>query len=441
MSDIEMAYDAIRAKRNPMALLFDYYDGLQPLKYSLRKLQDVFGKSDVYFAQNWCSVVVDSLVDRMIFGGWDSGDEAKNAALDMFFDVAQVALDSRDVHLSLSITGEAFYMVDTDDSGVGGGYYNDPRVCHMFYKDDKPKEILFGVKVFMGEDGKPRMNLYYPDEIQHWVSTVEKPDSGKSFTLESSEQYSYSHIPLFHFAVNRRKTVGDLTAGILSNQDAINLFNSDSIIASNFSSMIQRVIMTNAAVGQLPNEAGVNWVIPDVEAKAIELGGRADALQSYMNAIDKQANSIAIQSKIPKHYFFEGGGNLSGDALIAIEAPLTKKTQARIDSVNPVWIEAGQLILEMLGYPDNQDIVTTWRPVEIVQPEATARIRKTNVETGIPVATSLRWEGKTESEVQAVLEDIETQRIMNSTLADEALARVRALDNARNANGETQINA
>jgi hypothetical protein len=48
-------------------------------------------------------------------------------------------------------------------------------------------------------------------------------------------------------------------------------------------------------------------------------------LSNFLTAMDKLAASISAITSTPKHYFFDQGGQLSGEALIALEAPLNKK--------------------------------------------------------------------------------------------------------------------
>lgn len=446
MDDIERAFNAITAKRIPFTGLFEYYDGLQPLRYSAKRLQDAFKDLNVYFAENWCGVVVDSVTDRLTFTGWNTKNTQAQKDLTNIFEDLLLAQDSDDINISAGVTGEAFLIVwkDTADGDIDA-YYNDPRLCHVFYKGDKPKEKEFAAKMWVDEsDSKPRINLYYTDRIEHWESNKKDPQSGKAFRKTGDDDANpYEVIPVFHFKVNRRKTQGDLGPSILSEQDAINKLFSDMMVSAEFSQMIQRVILTNSTVGDLPNGAGINWTIPDIEAKVLELGGKADSLDSFIKAMEKITNSIAAQSKTPKHYFFAAlGGSISGDALIAMEAPLNKKAGKRRDLFSPVWVEAGNFILKLMGIDElseEEQLTAVWQRVESVQPKANAEIREINTRSGIPLVTSVRREGWSETEIQQLEKDQEAERKKNRALAGEALDRLRAESDSENADGETQV--
>jgi len=65
LSDLTKAFDAIQIKQINYSTLWDYYSGTQPLRYSTERLSEIFHDIKAYFAQNWCSVVVDSVLD-----GW-----------------------------------------------------------------------------------------------------------------------------------------------------------------------------------------------------------------------------------------------------------------------------------------------------------------------------------------------------------------------------------
>jgi len=55
----------LQAKRLYYDKLFRYYDGDQPLVYASKRLEEIFQALDAYFAENWCSVVIDAVRDRI----------------------------------------------------------------------------------------------------------------------------------------------------------------------------------------------------------------------------------------------------------------------------------------------------------------------------------------------------------------------------------------
>jgi molybdopterin-biosynthesis enzyme MoeA-like protein len=67
------------------------------------------------------------------------------------------------------------------------------------------------------------------------------------------------------------------------------------------------------------------------------------------------------------------------------------------------------------------NIVVTWDVPETMQPKTQADIRRLNKESGIPLVSSLRMEGKTEAEIEQILKDVEDEQKRLGTLGESAL--------------------
>jgi hypothetical protein len=153
--------------------------------------------------------------------------------------------------------------------------------------------------------------------------------------------------------------------------------------------------------------------------------------------MDKLATSLAIISRTPKHYFFSQGGDPSGEALIAMEAPLNKKVTKRIRSFSVEWQNFARylLILENIKDVKRSQIVPTWEPPETVQPKTSADIVKVETDSGIPLVTSLRWRGKTDQDIKQMEDDKKKEKKEMSGLAQDALDKLRAEDQTSNNSG------
>ena len=72
--DVKRAYEVLQSKATPYSLLWSYYDGEHPLKYTAERLREVFNKLDVKFIENWCAVVIDAAIDRINLAGFKAAD-------------------------------------------------------------------------------------------------------------------------------------------------------------------------------------------------------------------------------------------------------------------------------------------------------------------------------------------------------------------------------
>ena len=107
-------------------------------------------------------------------------------------------LEADEAHRASLATSQAYIIVWKDD-GETVAYYNDPRLCHVFYEDANPRKKKYAAKWFSHSDGRQEITLYYVDRIEHWVSAKMKEGASKaeSFALESVEVNAFGVIPVF----------------------------------------------------------------------------------------------------------------------------------------------------------------------------------------------------------------------------------------------------
>ncbi|HUW08200.1 MAG TPA: hypothetical protein VM537_00645, partial [Anaerolineae bacterium] len=99
-TDLEMAHHALKSKTSIYDILWNYYDGDQPLIYSAKRLQELFRDIDARFSENWCAVVVDSVIDRLDLKRFIvQGNARATTTLNTLWDCTEMSLDSDDAHL------------------------------------------------------------------------------------------------------------------------------------------------------------------------------------------------------------------------------------------------------------------------------------------------------------------------------------------------------
>lgn len=413
MTDLELALKALTGKQADYDKFYAYYDGDQPLVYNAEKLREMFNGIDAKFTENWCGVVVDSALDRISLEGFSVADnEAATTRLNQLFAATELVLDADDAHRASLVTGEAFVIVWKDDDGLQA-FYNDPRQCHVFYEPDNPRVKRVAAKWWKDEDSHRLINLYYPDRIEYYRSQQPvkhaervKPDA---FTLENEADNPFGIVPVFHLRRDRAKIVSELK-NIIEPQNSLNKLVSDMMIAAEFGAFPQRYAISQVDIrGKLKNSPNEIWTIPasDGEGQATSVGefGAAE-LSRYITAIDQRANTIAVISRTPKHYFFTQSGTPSGEALIVQESPLNKKVKRYVDRFAPVWRKVARFMLELDGITvDEMSIEPMFVAVETVQPRTQAEIRQINVNAGLPLITVLKMEGWSKKDINEMLKD------------------------------------
>jgi len=410
-SDLELAFTALQNKFKPYTDLFSYQDGNARLKYSTERLERAFGTSLAYFSQNWIAVIINSVLDRLTLKGFDTQKKSTNKKLDKLFKEMNLQIDAYNVHESALITGEAFLIADLID-GELDIYYNDPRQVCVFYDENRPKVKSFAAKKWsVGKESY--IDLYYIDRTEHYHS-VEGNTAG-SFNSIGKTPNPFKIIPVFHFRVSNRIHKGEIGASEISIQDAVNKLFSDLMVAAEFEAFKVRVFISGADPGNMKLSPDMKIWIPAAEgdqqpSNVIELGGQS--LDVFMKPMNDLASTLAVTTRTPKHYFLENtGSNLSGEALIAMESPLTKKVIQRQENFSVTWEEVAKFLLEQkLGIIT--PVITIWDKVETIQPLTEAQIVQAEVTSGIPLKVSLKRQGWSEDELLEVgdsLPKVETQ--------------------------------
>jgi len=433
--DIEKAFDAITNKRAYLDLLFRYVNGGQPLKYSTERLKEIFDDINTHFEINWCTVVVDSSLDRMELNGFHTDDDTANAKLVELFDSLHMATQSDDAHHGALSVGSAYVIVWQDQAGEIELYYNDPRICHIFYDSSNPDKKTFAAKMFVRDDRRTEITLYYPDRLEHWITKAssKKTSKANAFELDAetgTEDNTFGVIPVFGLI-----TPSEI-AKITTIQDAINKMFADMMVAAEFGAFASRYIISQSDEGDLKSAPNEIWWIPsgDGQGQAASVGQfDATDLNNYLKAMDSLANSMAIITRTPKHYVMTTGANISGEALIAMESPLVRKVKKHKMRFDISWQEIAQFILQLSNIEmEASKIEPVWERVESVQPKTEAETRLIAINTGIPLRTQLKREGWTEQELKELEKQIAADQETKSSLAQAVLTRLRIRDEQTN---------
>ena len=468
-TDLEKAYGALKNKNRRQTLLWDYYHGNHPLIYSSERLNEVFRSIDARFTENWCSVIVDSSMDRLDLVRFEvAGNEAAQARLNELWLQAGMGLDSDDAHEAALVCGEAF-VIGWPASALPGQvpelYYNDPRMVHVEYDPERPRVKRWAAKWWKTEavtdtaaqndasrsGSVYRMTLYYPDRLEYYTAASSGgalPSSASAFKpwpATDPPDPAQPHIalnplgvvPVFHLRTRGNSTAGELTTGVIDLQNAVNKLVADMMISAEFAAFRQRYVISNADIGALKNAPNEIWDLPagDGVSQDTQAGEfSATQLSNYFSAIDKLALALGVISRTPKHYFFAQSGDPSGEALLAMESPLNKKVSRYIERFTVAWREVAWFLLTLAGFAvDKWAITPIFALPETTQPLTRAQGRNFDVNSGIPLVTVLRREGWSDAELAQMAADRrKAEAAQQSSLAQALLEQQRQFDREEN---------
>jgi len=435
-TDLQTAVAALTAKKPRYDMLWRYYDGEAPLVYSSEKLREIFSGLDARFTENWCSVVVDSVLDRMDLQSLSvPNDETATAALVALREQSGLIDDEYNVHEDIAVTGEAFVLAWTNETGEIEAFHNDARLCHAEYDGNNPRRMAYAAK-WWPDAGGVRLTMYYPDRFEYYVTrrefkAGETPDAKAFVPLAEGEpaaENQFGVIPLFHFRANRRRPKSQL-ADVIPVADMVNKLIADCMVAAEFGAFPQRYVISQAGIVNLQNNPNAIWdlVASDKDAQGTTAGQfAATDLANYLNAINKLSADIGIISRTPRHYFYAQGGDPSGEALIAMEAPLNRKVEHLQSALQPTWRDLYAFMLLLSGAPvPSQSIYAEYEESATQQPKTTAEIRELSVRAGMPLTTVLRDEGWDEEDLAQLDADKEAERIQQASYADAVLSQAQ----------------
>lgn len=460
-TDLQTAIDCMVAKRAEQTLYYEYADGMQPLVYSSTKLREIFHKLDARFIKNICAVVVDSVTDRLILDQLVvDGNEDMTAQLQAVRESSGLLDDEVQIHEDIAITGEAFVIIwpsqdqpdqvvlpdgtPADISTMGGpenviieAFRNDPRMCHVEYEFSNPRRPRFAAK-WWEEDEYLRMTLYYRDHLENYTTRGKVvndilPDD-KAFIPWSDENMApivenpFGIIPVFHFRGSRRRPASQLQ-NVIPLQDTINKLIADMMVAAEFGAYPQRYVISQAGIQNLQNAPNTIWdLVASDQGSQPTSAGQFDAadLDNYLKSIDAFTNDVGVITRTPKHFFYVQGGDPSGEALIAMEAPLNKKVTKIQTALQPTWRDVASFLLQLIGL--NRGTAKLWaqyqRP-ETVQPKTEAEIRKLDKETGIPLKSILRNSGYSTEDLALIEQDMEEEQKKQADYAAATLEQAQ----------------
>jgi len=421
VTDLELAYEALRRKTPVYDRLWAYYDGNQPLRYSTDRLKEVFKNINARFSQNWCEVVIETVLERLNLTQFvvPSNPNASQQLTNWFTD-SEMMLDADDVELCAMVTGESFVIVWPGEGGELEAFYNDSRLCHAVYEAENPRRMRFAAKWWIEDAetidgrGKIRLTLYYPDRLEYYISKqlakeVKEANDFNPLDIGGEGESDigvnpFGTIPVFHFRRERRAIKSELSPSVLDTQDAVNKLFSDMMVSAEFGAFKQRFVISQADIGALKNSPGEIWDIPagDGIGQDTEVGEFSETqLGNFMQSMERLSISIGKMTRTPQSLFYLGArSDPSGEALIAMESPLNKKCAKYIRRFRVEWQRLATFVATQQGIDlGGQRVRAIYEDPRTVQPMTQATTRQTNVNAGIPLRTQLRDEGWTEPQI------------------------------------------
>jgi hypothetical protein len=235
-----------------------YAVGNQDLAFATPKYAATFGTLFKEFGYNRCATVVDAYADYLQVERFTAeADGASETAGDLW---RRNRMDKRagEIHKAALRDGDA-YLIVWPEVGIadGAGAFPQfwPQHAHQIrvrYDDEQPGKITMAAKTWKLLDGRRRLNIYYPDRTEKYVTTTraEQVRAG-AFTRHDvpGEPWPvpnpWNTVPVFHFANNADTGcygVSELR-DVIPLQDALNKVLTDLILTCELAGFPQKVML------------------------------------------------------------------------------------------------------------------------------------------------------------------------------------------------------
>lgn len=407
-NDIEKAVTDLRISSTKYARNERYYNGDHDLAFATEKFVNAFGTLFREFALNLCPVVCDAIKDKLHVTGFsvdsfgvmsspssrvspndsDNSANSVNSATRRIWQSNRMAVRAGEVHKEALKNGDGYVIVWPDPSGKAAIFPQRAANMTVIYGEDSPGVIELAAKCWRDEEKFVRLNLFYPDRIERYVSRSKSEGSlpeasdfvplrsglaneetqAGSLRSDSVIPNPYGVVPVFHFANNAdigQHGRSELEAAIPI-QDGLNKAVLDMLVAMEFSAYRQRwaagieIEYDEAGKPIAPFQAGVDrlWIADSAEAKFGDFA--AGELEQFLKVKDGFRIDIASVTGTPLNYLLQTIGDVpSGESLRRSEARFIAKVRDRQGSFGQVWADVMQLALAIDGRPGTR-LITEW---------------------------------------------------------------------------------
>ena len=433
---LEQAIDQIRSHAARYRRSKRYYAGEHDLNFATEKFASTFGNLFREFALNLCPAIVDAVKDKLkiedfsvqsaSFSSFKSEtDEAvrdESRALNKIWNDNRMSIRAGEVHKEALKNGDAYVIVWPASDGRVQIVPQSAENCTVHYDEDEPGRVRWAAKHWRDADGRTRLNLFFPDRIEKYVSKSENdflPDyrafvnfgSGISdFGPDSSDAIrnprsaipnAFGLVPVFHFANNAdigtfgRSELDDA----MSIQDGLNKSVLDMLVAMEVCSFRQRwvagiEIQTGEDGKEIPPfKLGMENIFyaNDPNTRFGEFG--ASDLEQFLKVKDGFRIDMASVTGTPLYYLMpQVRGFPSGESLRKAETRFLAKVRDRQEQFGAVWAEAMSFALRLAGHPQ-VSLDTRWEDASPANERDVLENLRLKRDLGVPPEQILREAG------------------------------------------------
>lgn len=339
----------------------EYYDGVHDTQLTARQREYLELKVGQEFNDNYCPIPVDALAERLTITGVQAGDQSETIwgwLRDSRIDGLQGI-----IHTCAIRDGDSYLMTEWDNEKGRPVFTYEMACCDgegvkVHYSEERRTETDFASKRWKPKQGKDagakrRMNLYYPDRVEKYVSDQDVNEGNWTAYSEEGETWPLPWvgkqgqplgIPASHFKNNEQGySYGKSELhDIIPLQNALNKSIIDLLATADTTAFRIYWMVGDNAQGLKTSPGSWVWSErPAVGTDSVQMGYfPGEDLTPLIALKDSAAMEIARVSRTPLSLFQVTGNIAAEGTMKQQEAPLVSKARKRQVYFGNAWENA-----------------------------------------------------------------------------------------------------
>lgn len=439
MSDLSLAVKEIDKAREAYQLANDYYEGRVGEVFASPKIRAMLKDSASYYKVNLAAKPVNAVLNGlevtsvMVPNALGKPDEKLTQILQN--DVWQA--NELDMYIpdwlrEVGKEGDAYLIVwEGEEDGTCEVHLCKAIGARMFYEVENPRVKRFFAMMWReGDPQRTRLNLYYSDRIEKYVSTAENPEGDKDFQeyiVEGEEwpvKNPYGEIPVFHGRTGDPYGTPDHFKAY-GPQNMITKLLATNMGSIDFIGFPQRAALLDATLdagsddwdeddnetsppsggiaidrrSKLRADPGSLWELHGVNSLVQLPGADPDA---FLKPLDKAIQLMSVATETPMRFFVGSQGQApSGASLREDDAPLTARKLARQRMAGATLRDALTFAMrKILGHTNAPEVVVQWAPAQRATALDEWDAVKAKQDAGVPRDVTLQEAGYTSDQTE-----------------------------------------
>jgi hypothetical protein len=442
---LDLLYRQLMGRQGGLKLHSDYYDGQHRLEFATQQFAKYWGNLFSEFSDNWCQVVVDSKVERLVVRGVRIGQESADKEFWRIWQTNGLDSDSGLAFVDALAQRCSYVLVwgNPDDDETPEVTFESPQEAIVGYEPGSRRKRKAALKSWIDRDINVEYStLWTPTRMwkfQRPVSGMISRDphlgglvatgGGQQWDLRDIADADNPHenpmrvVPMVELPNRSRLATDPVSeiANVIPLQNSVNILWSHLLTASDFAAFPQRVLLgmevpkkpivdsNGEVVGHEPIEDIAHFASDRVilfENPDAKIGQWSAAdLSNYTSVIEVAVGHIAAQTRTPPHYLVGRMANLSAEALKAAETGLVSTVYEKQLYFGDAIREMGRLVALAQGNKAKADAMRTatveWRdPESRSEAELADALGKLATMLHVPDKVLWRRYGFTDAEIE-----------------------------------------